>query len=96
MIIRETSAKFAYQENGEIKQKDIRVQYRSVSIKQIKEQKTVIAAKGDDAYITDTVFMLVESLPDLTNNLTLEFLEEMELENVKAIKQAIDDDIDPK
>lgn len=100
-IIRETKAKYSHVVNGEIVTEDIRVRYRSLSVKALKEQKTLINDKKDDAYISDMVFAVVEELPDFVDEkekpitLTLEFFEEMNLDNLKAIKEAIDGDVNP-
>lgn len=101
-IIRETTYKHLFQENGEIKEKDSRIRYRSLSVKALKEQKQMIADKGEDAYLSDVLFLNLENLPDLIGGpgqppkLTLEFLEEMDLTNLKRIKTAVDNDLDPK
>ena len=101
-IVRETTAKYSYVDGGEIKTEDIRVRYRSLSVKSLKEQKALINDKKDDAYISDMVFAVVEELPDFVGEdkkpitLTLEFFEEMDLDNLKAIKEAIDGDVNPE
>lgn len=101
-IVRETKAKYTHQVGGEIRTEEIRVRYRSLSIKALKEQKQLIADKKDDAYISDTVFAVVDELPDFVGEdnkpieLTLEFFEEMSIDNLKAIKDAIDGDVNPK
>jgi rRNA maturation endonuclease Nob1 len=101
-IVRETTAKYSHVVDGEIKTEEIRVRYRSLSIKALREQKQLIADKKDDAYISDTVFAVVEELPDFVDEkdkpivLTLEFFEEMNLDNLKAIKDAIDGDVNPE
>lgn len=100
-IIREVKVPFMHTVGDEIKTEEIRVRYRSLSIKALKEQKAMIAEKGDDAYVSDTVFAVVEELPDLVGTdkkplaLTLELFEEMDLNNLKAIKEAIDADSNP-
>ena len=96
MIIRETSAKYIYQEDRVIKEKQVRVLYRSRSVKKIKEQRQLIKEKGDDAFISDTLFLMLEALPDLVDQLTLEYLEEMDLENLKALEAAVDEALNPK
>lgn len=98
-IIRETTAEFKSQNEGEIVSEQIKIRYRSLSVKALKELKQSIREKGEDAYISDNVAALVTELVSASGKSVspdVDFFEEMDLENLKAIKNAIDGDLDPK
>lgn len=105
--VRQTTAPFIYTENGEEKTASIRVRYFDLTVKQLKERQEKLAAevKIDPdklVWLSDTLIERLESLPDIIGDdkkpveLTLEFLESLSLENLKAIKNAIEENDNPK
>ncbi|MET0754297.1 MAG: hypothetical protein ABWZ66_13025 [Pyrinomonadaceae bacterium] len=104
-IIRETTAPWEYEADGEIKTDDIRVQYYDWTTKELKEQEADLKAKqaeGDLLWNTDSLLGRIHSLPDLVDEkekpveITLEFLDAQSIKNIAALKKAIDDDLNPE
>ena len=99
------------EKTGEIKSEQIRVLYYSPTTAEVRarvaneQQKREEAKKENRMYIpyaVDALFELIHSIPTLTDDkgephkVTLELLDSFDVQNITAIKQAIDEDISPK
>ena len=104
-IIRTTTAEWEESnDKGEVVSKTISVQYNGLSIKDIKqydaELKTRITENPNTIIysIIDTLIRRVHRLPDLLGNkpLTVEWLEEQDLQNLTKIREAIYNNDNPE
>lgn len=104
--VRETMAPFELSENGKNRTEQIRVQYKSFTVKEMKQRRAKYEAEAKanpDAvvWLSDTLAEKLIALPDLLDDkekpveITVEFLDTLEVRNLEAIKKAIEDDEDP-
>jgi hypothetical protein len=108
--VRETSAEFEYEEKGELKTDTIRVQYYSPTITELRQFEQELRAKfkenteGESStfYLTEFLVRRIHALPDLADakgkphKITLEFIESLDIKNLERIRDAINDDLNPK
>jgi hypothetical protein len=109
--VRETSAEFEYEVDGEIKKEPIRVKYYSPTVAELRELEKDIKAKlkerseTDESgtyYLTEALVKRIHSLPDLVDGkgkphkITLEFIESLDNKNLERIRDAINEDLNPK
>lgn len=107
--VRETTAEFQYTDDkGELIFETIRVRYYSPRIQDAKLLRAEVEAKleadPNSAFaLSEMLSRRIESLPDLADKngkplkITVDVLEnEIDLLNLKAIQDAIEDDLDPK
>lgn len=100
--IRETTCEFEYQDGDKLKTEKIRVRYYSPTTADQRKLKTERDENG--AYwLSDMLVDRLESLPDLIDEETgkpfvieQEFLDGLDVRNINAINQAIQDDLNPK
>jgi hypothetical protein len=99
-------------ENGEAQTADIRVRYFAATTRELKEsfEQTKAAFKAakdsEEPYLSwysDKLLKRLESLPDLVDEetgepfeITIEFLDALEADNVRAMVTAIEEDENPK
>lgn len=106
-IVRETTADFITMDGDEMKTEKIRVRYHDLSTKQLKERKAAFDAKfADDPgaviWNSEDLIDRLHSLPDIVDDnekpveITLEFLDSLEVKNLNSIKAAIESDLNPK
>lgn len=111
-IVRETTAPYQHEKDGEIKTTSIRVLYYSSTTKELKDRFAEAQAKIKTArenkeavafWHSDSLVERLQSLPDLVDEetkkpfeITLEFLDALDPKNVKAIAKAIEEDENPK
>lgn len=101
------TAPFVYEEGGELVEKQIRVCYYDYTTKQLKEQQAKFEADTKEnpnalVWNTDALLTRLHSLPDIVDadgkpvEITLDFLDALDVKNVQAIKKAIEEDVNPK
>jgi len=88
-------------EGDEVKTREVRVLYRSLTIKEEKEQREKFKAEADAdptaiLWLSEELMPRLVGLPDLTDEVTLEWLENEETKNLRSIEKAIKDDLNPK
>jgi hypothetical protein len=102
--VRECLASYKYTVDGKPVAEDIRVQYYSLTIHEMKAYRKDLEeriAENPEAVIwmSETLAPRLHALPDLTDEkgkpfaITIENLEKIPLENLDAIKTAIDEDL---
>lgn len=95
-IVRETSAPFIHNVDGEEITEQIRVRYFSLSVAEAKEFRDKVREK-DDLYLSDILLPVIESLPDFVDDeerpikITAEVLESLNSINLRALQQAIEE-----
>jgi hypothetical protein len=107
--VRETTAPYEFtDEDGNPKTEDVRVQYYSLTIKDIKADQDEIKAKAKKDpngtyWLSDELAKRIHALPDLADEdgkpfpITAKSLEEcVAVTNLRSIKAAIEKDIAPK
>lgn len=104
--IRECKAPYQFTEKGELKTEEIRVQYYSLKIKELKDYFAEIEAKAKDAetivWLSETLAKRIHALPDILDDkdkpiaITIENLDKIDIPNLEAIKKAIDEDVKGK
>lgn len=104
--IRETSCKFQYNEGGELKTDDLTIRYFSPTVAESKADQAEIerVAQSDTEvlWISDLLVKRLHSLPNLCDEkgepheITREFLEGLDMTNLRAISDAIRKDLAPK
>lgn len=105
-MVRETTAAYEHQaDDGTIQTDEIRVRYYSISVADVKRQQAANAAKiaaGETLWFSELLAERLESLPDILDEkgkpieITAENLENIDLQNLEAIRTAIDNDLSPK
>lgn len=102
-IVRRTKCKWESNgdEPGDIKGRETTVLYFSPTVAQMKAQRAEVEAvfkENTDAvyWLTDTLVKQVHSLPDLVDEVTLEWLESQDLKNLQAVRDAINEALSPK
>lgn len=104
---RKTTADWIVFENGAERVEKVQVEYYSLTVKQLKEQRDKIVErhKGDPeaiVWLSDLLFPRLHALPDFVDEqeqpvkLTLDWLEEQDVRNLNNLKDAIDADETPK
>lgn len=106
--VRETTAKFEYEDEGKIKSEEIRVQYYSPTITELRQFEAELRAKVKDGepsstfYLTEFLVRRIHALPDLADTkgkvrkITLDFIESLDVKNLERIRDAINEDLNPK
>ncbi|HRJ90428.1 MAG TPA: hypothetical protein PLX39_17260 [Pyrinomonadaceae bacterium] len=98
-LFRVTSAKWtAFDESGTESTKDIAVLYYPLTVRDLKNAK----AKNEDdiPWLSDTLFTRLHALPDIeggkAGELTLDFLDDQLISNLKSVFDAIQEHENPK
>lgn len=102
--VRECLAPYTYTVDGKPVTEDIRVEYYSLTIEEMKAYRKDLEAKIAEnpeavIWMSETLAPRLHALPDLTDakgkpfEITLANLEKVPLENLDAIKTAIDEDL---
>ena len=101
--IRETTADWISYRDGEVKTEKIRVLYLAQTVRQIKAARAEYEALEKDGtnflYYSDTLVRRLNGLPDVAEapaEITLEWLEEQDVKNLKFLDDAIKDADNPK
>jgi hypothetical protein len=110
--IRETTSEFEHFEGGEIKKETIRVKYYSPTITELRSLEKELKAKFKESsqsgegestfYLTEFLVKRLHALPDLADGkgkpfkITLENIESLDVKNLERIRDAINDDLNPK
>lgn len=105
--VRETTADFTTMDGDEIKTEKIRVRYYDFTTKELREQKAAFDAKTADdpnavVWNTENLIQRLHSLPDIVDEnekpveITIDFLDSLEITNLNSIKEAINRDLNPK
>jgi len=92
---------------GEIDEKDVDVLYYSPTIKELREvaemaDRHVKENPGKPFYLTQGLILRLHSMPDLKlgvgqpEDLTLDWLDSQDLNNIESIQKAINEDLNPK
>lgn len=102
--IRECTAPFRHTVDGELQTTEIRVQYYSLTIRELKKYRADLEAKIESdpetvIWLSETLAPRIHGLPDLTDAdgkalpISIETLDTIALENLEAIRVAIDKDV---
>jgi hypothetical protein len=104
--IRETTAKWFHEENGEAMVSDVRVLFYAPTVKEIRDRQAAIAAKadaGEVSWLSDDLLVSLAGLPDIIDSktkkpvkITREFVESVDLANLRSVQEAISAALVPK
>ena len=104
-IIRTTSAPFEYMEGTEVKTKKITVRYVGRTVKELKEQRASIENRAKEnpnqvVWLSESLAKRLNALEDLPEDfanlqITEEGLDELDVKNLEAIRDAIDENENP-
>jgi hypothetical protein len=105
-LVRETTAPFIYSDdNGDPVTENIRVRYYAWTTAKLKEAHSLREkkiAEGGTYWHSDMLADRIESLPDIVDDkgkpvkIDVAFLDTLDIKNLTAIGEAIDNDIRPK
>jgi hypothetical protein len=103
-VVRKTKAEWEYMDGEEIKTREIRVLYRSLTIKEEKELREQFKAETERdphaiLWVSEEILPRLVGLKDLPGapeEITLDWLEDQETKNLRAIEQAIKNDLNPE
>jgi hypothetical protein len=104
---RKTTATWIYVENGEEKTAVVGVEYYSLSVKGIKERRAELAEKQKNdpeaiVWVSEALLPRLRALPDVGDadgkpiELTLDWLEDQDIRNLKNLQEVIEADENPK
>jgi hypothetical protein len=84
-------------DEGEIKTREVTVLYRNRTVRELRQFEAESKADPEKMlYISDLLFPRLVGLPELTLELTLEWLEEQDPKNLKALQEAIRESENPE